>query len=400
MITTLLFDPNSKNDIGKLTLCNGIMTSTKDANEQQTLKTVHPPENKPAHTQTCQEFHENGAVKFSGDFYNGVRNGPGNEYYDTGICSTEGSWKNNKLDGIAATYWQTGNPRFNGHFCQGKKQGPGTSYFKDNGRKHFDGVWKDDGPSFGKMYQKGGALKKEGSWSGRGKYFEGVGYFRNGNKDFEGLLENDLMSEFGKSYYENGNLKYVGNFENGRLDGAGTAHHWNGVIQYEGNFEAGLLEGVAEKYDFCGRFIMQGRWKKGVMVKYLLTEEQKMHGYEILPHGQTEVGGRQTQVYIGQTEVGGQHTEVYIGQTLNGVKSGFGMEFDADSEMKLSEGQWENNKKSGTVKLFSRRSVDHLIAGDQGELRGRCVEWGLPGLSSKWEAEFQGKSQEFLVPLE
>ena len=140
---------------------------------------------------------------------------------------------------------------------------------------------------------------------------------------------------------------------------------------------------------------MQGRWKKGVMVKYLLTEEQKMHGYEILPHGQTEVGGRQTQVYIGQTEVGGQHTEVYIGQTLNGVKSGFGMEFDADSEMKLSEGQWENNKKSGTVKLFSRRSVDHLVL----EIKVNCEEDAWNGdyqdFHQNGKLNFRGKVRNF-----
>ncbi len=79
----------------------------------------------------CYSY-SNGAV-YKGEFKNDNRNGQGIYYYRNGNGSVDGTWVDNKLNGIA--YLKLKNCTYDGSFKDGFKQGKGKM-IKENGDRY------------------------------------------------------------------------------------------------------------------------------------------------------------------------------------------------------------------------------------------------------------------------
>ena len=73
---------------------------------------------------------------------------------------------------------------------------------------------------------------------------DGIVYYKDGAKEFEGEFYNDQYSGKGTYHYKDG-TKYVGLFKNNKFDGLGTKFNPNGTKIHEGLWKEG--EFVEEK---------------------------------------------------------------------------------------------------------------------------------------------------------
>ncbi|GAB2833663.1 MORN repeat-containing protein [Ferruginibacter profundus] len=80
------------------------------------------------------------ALRYAGNFVNGVYSGKGTIVFKEGAFLT-GEWKNGKLNGKGANLSKTGNI-YSGNFSDGKKEGKGVLIYKDNAL--LQGEWKAD----------------------------------------------------------------------------------------------------------------------------------------------------------------------------------------------------------------------------------------------------------------
>ena len=116
--------------------------------------------------------HENGSIKYIGNF------------------------KNSQLNGHGTYYSKTGNILYIGNFLNGKYNGEGVLY-NYNGKPIYEETFSNNSRSgFGKFYK----------YVNNVQYLYYVGYFHYG-----------LFSGSGILYYTNGNILYSGNFKTGVL---------------------------------------------------------------------------------------------------------------------------------------------------------------------------------------
>ena len=131
-----------------------------------------------------KEYHENGKLKFEGDYINGKKSGKGKEYNNKGELIFEGEYLYN-------------------YKIKGKE------YIKNKlnyeGEYLFDKKWK------GKGYDNRGNIIYEIN-NGNGKIKE---YYDNGQLKFEGEYINGIKNGKVKEYYEDGELKYNEEYLNG-----------------------------------------------------------------------------------------------------------------------------------------------------------------------------------------
>ena len=91
---------------------------------------------------------------------------------------------------------------------------------------------------------------------------DGIQYHKNGNKKYEGQLEDGIPHGKGIFYYEKGNKHYEGQFENGIPHGNGIYYYEyktnkyddknleiQGYKYYEGDFVNGKKHGYGKIYD-------------------------------------------------------------------------------------------------------------------------------------------------------
>ena len=64
----------------------------------------------------------------------------------------------------------------------------------------------------------------------------GIYFLENGKKIYEGYWKNGLMDNNG-IFYKNNKITYKGNWKNGQKHGKGQSYYKNGNIQYEGEWK-------------------------------------------------------------------------------------------------------------------------------------------------------------------
>ena len=100
------------------------------------------------------------------------------------------------------------------------------------------------------LYYPNNKIKYQGELLNEIPHGEGIAFFENGNKKFEGTFVNGTFT-YGKIYFHNGSLKYEGECNDKILHGEGKKYNSNGVCCCSGRFENGkCVEGLI--YDACG----------------------------------------------------------------------------------------------------------------------------------------------------
>lgn len=172
------------------------------------------------------------------------------DYYSNGQIKVEGSYFNNKPDGIRREYDEEGNIIKGYIFFDGILKAEGI--IDANGKKQ--GYWKEYYPS--------GKLMAEGKY--KDSYKVGVWnyYYENGKLEQKGKY-NSKQNPVGEwnYYYENGNIYKIENYLDGELDGDYIEFNDTGKIIVKGQYFEGLKTGLWEYY--IGDIIQKGKYFDG-----------------------------------------------------------------------------------------------------------------------------------------
>ena len=154
----------------------------------------------------CMKYKD--GTKFEGEYVNDKITGYGIYSAKDGRKIYEGYWKDGKREGIGIYFCEDG-ASYEGEWKENLKHGIGVYKFNDNSR--YLGEFKDD-------------------------VRNGLGIIHGGNADkYEGEWMNDQGNGFGVYYYNKGDI-YVGNWKNGLRDGYGT------LTTQDGNEKRGIWE--------------------------------------------------------------------------------------------------------------------------------------------------------------
>ena len=66
-------------------------------------------------------YHENGQIKYEGEWQNGKCHGQGKLYHENGQLRYEGEWQNSKYHGQGKLYYENGTLEHDGQFLKGDK---------------------------------------------------------------------------------------------------------------------------------------------------------------------------------------------------------------------------------------------------------------------------------------
>ena len=201
-------------------------------------------------------YYESGVIKFSGEFFNGEKNGKGEEYNKEGILIYKGEFykglrhgegkeydSNGKLlyigkyvkgtrDIYGEEYDNNSKLLYKGEYIKGKRHGKGTLFNK--GKIVFKGEfqfgWKIKGTIYKYFYNE--RIKFIGDYLKNNITGKGTEYNLNGEKIFEGDFAEGERHGFGRIYEKN-NVIYEGEFQKGRKFGFGRGYNINGILKYE-----------------------------------------------------------------------------------------------------------------------------------------------------------------------
>lgn len=152
------------------------------------------------------------AAIYTGDFYEGLRQGHGRMVYSSGDIY-EGEWYADKPHGFGRMEWFKFDERYIGHWCEGKREGQGQHAWLDvdtNAEEplspksptetqprrimcnHYEGAWvQDKRNGHGTFFYADGS-RYTGEWKDDLKHGQGVYTFVDG-RVYDGSFENDRM---------------------------------------------------------------------------------------------------------------------------------------------------------------------------------------------------------------
>ncbi|TXH17226.1 MAG: hypothetical protein E6R03_04290 [Hyphomicrobiaceae bacterium] len=76
-------------------------------------------------------YHDNGAVKWEGEYRDGKRHGRWAEYHENGTVSLKGEYLNGKQHGLEVAYYEDGSVMYKYQYVNGKKSGRWAEYRED-----------------------------------------------------------------------------------------------------------------------------------------------------------------------------------------------------------------------------------------------------------------------------
>jgi uncharacterized protein len=206
-------------------------------------------------------------------------------FHENGNIRRTEEWRNGLLNGFVKEFDMNGNLKNIAKYIQGEMQVDAEElknyelrydYYEDGRIKIMgsyrndlpDGIRREYDPS-GKIERgyifRNGTMIAEGIVDEKGlrqgKFTE---YFENGRIMAEGRYVDSRPVGFWKYYYQDGNLEQEGEFDNRGLHiGQWTWYYPNGNTWKIENYENGLLEGEYVEYDILGKIIAKGNYFDG-----------------------------------------------------------------------------------------------------------------------------------------
>lgn len=236
------------------------------------------------HAKTDPNKYSNGNTTFIGIIKDGLPNGTGKTYSESGVLSGEGKFYGQfiQLTGQGTVYndWN-GSKLYTGSFTSGQYNGQGTLY-NDDGSKLYVGSFKYgqyDGQ--GTLYNDDGSVKYAGKWTNGEQQEQPVidnsqeapandissdNTYSNYGVKFIGVIKDGVPNGAGKTYDEgNGTLMAEGEFygEDIQLTGQGTLYNDDGSKLYVGSFLDGQYNGQGTLYNDDGSVKYSGIFTTG-----------------------------------------------------------------------------------------------------------------------------------------
>ena len=244
-----------------------------------------------------KEYDLEGKLLFKGQYYNGERNGNGEEYYYSDI-EYKGEFKDGKRNGYGKenrTYYTFEGEFKNGKYWNGIYKERDYDFDEERYFTILEAEYKD-----GKIWNASGYINiKNGSGyvtifnKSKKKLFEGI--YLNGEKNgkeyeygeiecekqylngkLNGLfkmnnlcsgVENEYLNDYenGKGYDENGCLIYELIHGNGKV----KEYRYDGTLRFEGEYKNGRKNGIGKLYDLEGNLRYEGEFIEGVRKDYI-----------------------------------------------------------------------------------------------------------------------------------
>jgi antitoxin component YwqK of YwqJK toxin-antitoxin module len=191
-----------------------------------------------------KEYYPGGQLKSQGEYLNSVRIGEWVFYHQNGKIEQRGKYdKKGKAQGAWKWYYESGNLLREENYLNNKQDGIMTEY--------------DDSAN---VITKGEFIDglKEGPW-----------FLQIQNHREEGNYKAGVMDGEWKHYYINSNkLRFIGKFIDGVPDGMQTYYYENGKKRQEGKYAGGMKEGDWYFYDENGFIFLTITYKSDVEIKF------------------------------------------------------------------------------------------------------------------------------------
>ncbi len=190
------------------------------------------------------EYHTNGEIKSKGEYLNNIRVGNWTFFHSNKKTEQTGKYdKKGKAQGPWKWYHESGNILREETYRNGLQDGLMTEY-SDSGKVITKGEYIDG--------------MKEGPWM-----FE-LGSYRE-----EGNYKADKWDGEWKSYYtDNGKLRFVGKFIDGVPDGMQIFYYLNGKEKQMGKYAGGLKEGEWKFYEETGLLFLTILYKNDIEIRF------------------------------------------------------------------------------------------------------------------------------------
>jgi len=158
--------------------------------------------------------------------------------------SQEGTFLDNKKEGIWITYSPNGNIRTYMTYKKGVINGEA------------------------KIYNRDGVLQEAGKWDGNKWTGEYKFFYDNGNPEYIWTYnENGERTGIQQYFYEDNNLKIEGYWENGKEVGIQKEYYPDGRLKRESNWVDGIINGVSTEYYATGEVKIVKKFENGVLDK-------------------------------------------------------------------------------------------------------------------------------------
>ncbi|MEK8131169.1 stalk domain-containing protein [Paenibacillus filicis] len=205
----------------------------------------------------------------------------------------------------------------------------------------------------GKLYLDG-KLWYEGSFS-QNKLSGGGRLYTNGQLRYEGGFSNDQPQGRAKLYLADGSV-YDGEFRNGHQSGEGTLLDAIGRPRYHGDWVNGLMEGTGDIYDDKGLIVYSGEMK-----------QNRQQGYGVAYIEAKNITDASPTDGQNNSQTKAKTVKVYDGQWEDNVRSGTGKSYDDQGKLEYI-GSWSKDKKDGSGYAYKLSKLEWIIKNDKGEL--------------------------------
>jgi antitoxin component YwqK of YwqJK toxin-antitoxin module len=140
--------------------------------------------------------------------------------------------------------------------------GQGIQFYK-NGNREYEGIFVNgESHGFGTGWLPNGHKALVGKWE-QNNFSSGEIFYDNGRVASSGKYSKEGGWFEGTKFDENGSKKSEGFYKNHEMNGPGKLYYENGNIKYEGSFENGAYCGQGKLYHSNGDQKYTGHFKNG-----------------------------------------------------------------------------------------------------------------------------------------
>lgn len=336
---------------------------------------------------------------YEGEYLNDKRNGFGVHHYSTGEVFYVGNFKDNnrdrlgilfpknhdyiqvgsftenKVKNMVSIFDSEGNLEYAGCIEDGKKTGAAVSYVTDD-NEIFVGIFKKGiYTKKGTMFDKEGNLFYTGEFNGKERSGFGTEYNKDATIRYRGGFENNLYNGEGTLYFDDGR-HLTGTFKSGKVSGIASEYSKDGRKIYEGTFKDNCYfgEGVI--------FLENGNYIKGTFIDGKISGtffEFDENGNMVYEGSFTEINDQNPVLHdFKESKHNGNGALfkngkcIYKGTFADGVRSGFGIEYDQGKVIYI--GDFKDNNYDGCGILFNNNKPIFAGSFRQGKKHGRVNE--------------------------
>ena len=192
-----------------------------------------------------KEFHSNGQLKSQGEYKNGKKIGDWKFFHPNGKSEQAGKYdKKGRAQGQWKWYYESGNLLREENYLNNKQDGSMTEYEDSTHKIITKGEYLDG--------------QQEGMWVYEITDYKEVGKYKSDRRD-------SVWKHF---YIPSNKLKFIGNYIDGNPDGKHIYYYPNGEVQIEGKYIAGSKDGDWKYFDELGVQYLMITYKDDVEIKY------------------------------------------------------------------------------------------------------------------------------------